>query len=350
VLKKKVRNKLYKIFFIELCCSFCFYKNNQTQHNFIDINDNEALKKENISYENSIIEFAKFSKESIILKEKIENELAKLTNLEQKILNEIRESFKKQHDNLTKIEKELNDDLMKNVTKVKEELENYISQSIDIIKTNEKIGKCVLYFEKNKEKSNPAIIKTLSYISEIEKNNEKIFLFINEPMKNMNIAFNENKNTLEYNKYCFNGICSSINIQPNQVNNCINISWKMNEQCHKPMDFANFRYNIEIKDKNDYTYVFEGKETNVEIRGVALNEEYEIRIRAIYKELYGNWFEKRKIILKEENKYHNPFIIDIKNTNLEVVGFNYINNIDINNPFQISLEQNKNFIFWKKLN
>ena len=316
--------------------------------NIIDINDNEALKKENISFENSKTEFEMFSKKSIILKEKIEGELTKLTNLEDKISKEMRESFKKQHDNLTKIEKELNDDLMKNVTKVKEELENFISQSLEIIKDNEKICKCIKYFEKNKEKSNPAIIKTLSYISDIEKNNQNVFYFINEQMRSMNIDFNENKNTLEYNNYYFNGIYSSINIQPNKLNNCIDISWKMNEQYH----FENFSYNIEIKDKNDYIYVFEGKETNVEIRGVTLNEEYEFRIRMKYKELCGNWSEKRKILLKDElkDKYQNPFLLAQENKNLEVIGFNFINNIDYINPFQNFSRQNKNFIHWKKLN
>jgi hypothetical protein len=44
------------------------------------------------------------SKEASILKEKIENELTKLTDLEEKISKEMKESFIKQHENLTKIE------------------------------------------------------------------------------------------------------------------------------------------------------------------------------------------------------------------------------------------------------
>ena len=38
--------------------------------NIIDINDNESLKKENISFENSKTEFEMFSKKSIILKKR----------------------------------------------------------------------------------------------------------------------------------------------------------------------------------------------------------------------------------------------------------------------------------------
>ena len=46
----------------------------------------------------------------------------------------MKESFKNQHDNLNKIEKELKEDLIKNVSKTKEELENFINKSIEIIK------------------------------------------------------------------------------------------------------------------------------------------------------------------------------------------------------------------------
>ena len=134
--------------FIELYCSFCFYKKSPCQHKFIDINDNETFLKENISFENSKTQYEKFAKETIIVKEKIENELTKLKNLEDKILKEMTESFKKQHDNLTKIEKELKDDLINNVSKIKEELQKFINESLEIIKGNEKIGKYTQYFEK----------------------------------------------------------------------------------------------------------------------------------------------------------------------------------------------------------
>ena len=86
------------------------------------------------------------SKEASILKEKIENELTKLTDLEEKISKEMKEYFIKQHENLTKIEKELNNDLIKKVTVIKDKLENFISESIEIIKGNEKINKYTQYF------------------------------------------------------------------------------------------------------------------------------------------------------------------------------------------------------------
>ena len=292
------------------------------------------------------------SKEASILKEKIENELTKLTDLEEKISKEMKESFIKQHENLTKIEKELNNDLIKKVTVIKDKLENFISESIEIIKGNEKINKYTQYFEKNREKSNPDIIKTLSYISEIENNNQKVFHFINESMINMNINFNENTNTLEYIDYYFNGISSPINIQLNEENNnIINISWKIDEQFKILGKAYQSKFNIEIIDKNNNIYEFEGKETNIEIRNLIYNEDYEFRIRTIYNNEKGIWSEKKKIL---KNRYGNFGIFGNaeQNNNLQVYGVAFKNkdNYNNNNLFQNNYNIEKSFTPWKKIN
>ena len=292
------------------------------------------------------------SKEASILKEKIENELTKLTDLEEKISKEMKESFIKQHENLTKIEKELNNDLIKKVTVIKDKLENFISESIEIIKGNEKINKYTQYFEKNREKSNPDIIKTLSYISEIENNNQKVFHFINESMINMNINFNENTNTLEYIDYYFNGISSPINIQLNEENNnIINISWKIDEQFKILGKAYQSKFNIEIIDKNNNIYEFEGKETNIEIRNLIYNEVYEFRIRTIYNNEKGIWSEKKKIL---KNRYGNFGIFGNaeQNNNLQVYGVAFKNkdNYNNNNLFQNNYNIEKSFTPWKKIN
>ena len=264
----------------------------------------------------------------------------------------MKESFIKQHENLTKIEKELNNDLIKKVTVIKDKLENFISESIEIIKGNEKINKYTQYFEKNREKSNPDIIKTLSYISEIENNNQKVFHFINESMINMNINFNENTNTLEYIDYYFNGISSPINIQLNEENNnIINISWKIDEQFKILGKAYQSKFNIEIIDKNNNIYEFEGKETNIEIRNLIYNEDYEFRIRTIYNNEKGIWSEKKKIL---KNRYGNFGIFGNaeQNNNLQVYGVAFKNkdNYNNNNLFQNNYNIEKSFTPWKKIN
>ena len=74
--------KVIKIFFniihyiilsyIELCCSYCYYKNIHCGHKLLEVNDEESLKKENISLEDSKKEFNEIMTKSTELKIKIE--------------------------------------------------------------------------------------------------------------------------------------------------------------------------------------------------------------------------------------------------------------------------------------
>ena len=187
-------------------------------------------------------------------------------------------------------------------------------------------------------------------------------------MKNMNITFNENKNTLEYNNYIFNGISSPINIQSSEKNdNCMNISWKIDEFYKKFMDITQYKYNLEIKDNNNNICNYEGKETNIEIRGLINDKEYEIRVRTIYKESYGIWSEYKKVKLLNRNslfsngKSYNSFIKGEPNVNIEVFGVklkanNSVQNNNLVNTnfnscsiFSNNINQNKNLISWKKI-
>ena len=187
-------------------------------------------------------------------------------------------------------------------------------------------------------------------------------------MKNMNITFNENKNTLEYNNYIFNGISSPINIQSSEKNdNCMNISWKIDEFYKKFMDITQYKYNLEIKDNNNNICNYEGKETNIEIRGLINDKEYEIRVRTIYKESYGIWSEYKKVKLLNRNslfsngKSYNIFIKGEPNVNIEVFGVklkanNSVQNNNLVNTnfnscsiFSNNINQNKNLISWKKI-
>ena len=56
------------LIFIELCCSICYFKNYHNGHKMIEINDEESLKKENITIELFTKEFIK---KPINLKNKI---------------------------------------------------------------------------------------------------------------------------------------------------------------------------------------------------------------------------------------------------------------------------------------
>ena len=50
---KKVFKILSNFYIIVLCCPLCFYKNMHEDHKILEITDEEALKKENITIENT---------------------------------------------------------------------------------------------------------------------------------------------------------------------------------------------------------------------------------------------------------------------------------------------------------
>ena len=116
---------------------------------------------------------------------------------------QITESFKLQHENLNIKEKELKEDLIKKATEAKQNLENNLIISNEIIKNNDNIEKMIKYFEKNNANK---IIRTISYISEIEKNNYKANEFLKKVITNINISYNKNDNILQYSNYTFNGL------------------------------------------------------------------------------------------------------------------------------------------------
>ena len=93
-MKKVIYIIIYKSFpFIELCCSFCFYKNIHCGHKLLEITDEESLKKENITIEESIKEFDGIIVKANELKEKNEEQINEINNLYEKVNNEVIKSF-----------------------------------------------------------------------------------------------------------------------------------------------------------------------------------------------------------------------------------------------------------------
>ena len=89
----------------------CYYFNLHTGHKVILINDEELLKKENISIEKSSVDFKNIIEKAIILKEKIEKEIIEIDKLYNKINNELKNVYEKRHEKLIKEEKDLREKL-----------------------------------------------------------------------------------------------------------------------------------------------------------------------------------------------------------------------------------------------
>ena len=149
----------------------------------------------------------------IDLKDKIENEIIELDKLYEKVEKEIIEYFKRKHEELIKKEKDIKDNLQIEVTKTKEKLEEYLSFSNKIIKDIERINKGI----KTLEKEEKNMIKILTYISKINKNDKEMKKLYETLMRNIKISFEEKENKVKYEEYYFNGISSPKDIEFNDI-------------------------------------------------------------------------------------------------------------------------------------
>ena len=178
----------------------CYYMKLHKEHKLLRINEEEELKKENISLNNSSKEIEENKNKLEELKNKIEKEKIKLDNLYDKVNNEVTKSYEIKHENLLKEENELKDKLKNEVTKIKEQLELNISKINEILRNSERIIKGLKSF---KEEENQ-MIKKLNYISTINKNQKEANKIFQQLMKNLNISFKDSN--IIYEEYIFNGM------------------------------------------------------------------------------------------------------------------------------------------------
>ena len=268
-----------------------FHKN----HKLIPINDEESLKKENISIEDFIDELNKYFEKINKLKEKTENEMIKLDNLFYKSSKDLAKSFEEKHLALTKQEDDIKEKLQNEVTKVKEKLEQNLSHYNHLIKSCEKIKKGM----KTLEKQEKAMIKNLSYVSKINKNIKEMKDLLKEQVMNLKIEYIKEENNIKYTQYYFN--CFQYNIEDVQFNditsNKIKISWKLENQKEK-----NIYFRVEIKKEkveNKFKLSYEGKEQNCIIDNLEPDTTYEIQIFVMQNNIQNDFSKIYKVKTKE---------------------------------------------------
>jgi len=202
------------------------FLNVHNNHKIIRIEDEEALKKENMSIEDSTKDFDINKNRTEELKKKIENELLELDKIYDKVDKEIIESYKLKHEKLIKEENEIKDKLKNEVTKIKENLEINLIKINEIIRKNERIMKGIKIILEDKDKK---MIKELNYISNINKNQKEMKLLYKQPMKNIKILYNENESNIKYEEYYFN-IPKPKDIEFSDIGiNSFKISWKIDD-------------------------------------------------------------------------------------------------------------------------
>ena len=146
-------------------------------HKVIPIEDEESLKKENISINDYIKEFDSGAKKVSNLKEKIENEINKINISFDKVEKESSKYFESKHEQLLKEEKDIKDKLQTEVTKIKSKLEEYLSLTNSLIRNYEKLNKGIKILNNNEKNQNINLIKSLTYVSKLNKNQKEMKKF-----------------------------------------------------------------------------------------------------------------------------------------------------------------------------
>ena len=257
----------------------------------IEINDEESLKKENITIE---LFTKQFIQKPINLKNKIEKEINEINNSYNDIKNKINKKFKEEHEKLIIEENKLIDKLQNEVTKTKENLEKYLSESNEIIKNYEKINKGIKLLEKEQKN----MIKELTYITKINKSKNEYNYLFNESMTNLKISFEEEQRKVKYEKYYFN-IPIPKEIKFNDISSdSFKLEWKLDNL--DKFDKNKIKYKVELRELNEninekFNQVYFDSNTNCLITNLKSDTKYEIKICCVYNNIEGEWSEIQNI-------------------------------------------------------
>ena len=177
----------------------CHFLNLHKNHKLLNINNEEELKKENISIEESSKDLEENKNKIEQLKNKIENEIIKIDNLYEKVDKEVTKSYEIKHEKLIKEENELKDKLKNEVTKIREKLELNTSKINEILRNCERIIKGIKTLKEENQ-----LIRKLNYVSNINKNQKEMNIIFQQLMTNLNISYNND--IIKYEEYFFNGL------------------------------------------------------------------------------------------------------------------------------------------------
>ena len=246
-----------------------------------------------ISFDKSLSEFEEIFLKVKNLKLKIEKEIEKINNSCKKVEDEITFSFKKQYSELDEKEKNIKLGLNLRVYQIKDELEKYLDNSKNILLSCEK----TLDIAKKYEKKNNNNIKTLYFISEINKSNEKAKEFIIKKIKNLDISLRYDS-YVNYDEYCFNGVPNPKNIDVEKKGDKLFISWDIDDSIIKYINIDNIKYSVTV---NNIGSIFDFKEETdnkyIYYKDNEISKEYEIKVRTLLEGYCSEWsiIKKSKI-------------------------------------------------------
>ena len=163
------------------------------------------------------------------------------------------------------------------------------------------------------------MIKTLSYVSTINKNQKQMKKLISALMRNIKISFIEEQSNIKYEEYFFNGIQIPKDIEFKEIGaKSFKIFWKIDDKNLLNLDKNQLKYRVEIRKENSndkFLQVYEGNNNNCLVNELNKNTNYEIRICSANNDLISNWSEIHKIktkdfdsIILRESQRENEFL------------------------------------------
>ena len=311
----------------------CFFNSKHDKdHDIIEINKRESIEDNGISYKEFISEFDEIFQRTKNLKLKIEKEIEKINNSYKKVENEIILSFKKQHLELEEKEKNLKLELNLKINQIKDELEKNLTISNNIILSCEKTNEIINKYE---EKINNDI-KTLYYISEINKSKEKAEDLVNKKIKNYDISFESDKYVC-YDEYYFNGIPFPKNIKAEKKERKLYISWNLDNSGLKYINTDNIKYSLSIKMAGNLKdYECETSDKYYNYNHYDEKKDYEIKVRTSFDGCQSEWYEINKaksedippinIFEKNDHKKDTSSFPSLFSQNFQPISFFGINN------------------------
>ena len=144
------------------------------------------------------------------------------------------------------------------------------------------------------------MIKTISYISTINKNKKEMNNFFPELIKSLNINYDEEKNNIKFDEYYFNGIQIPKDIEFKNISSFdFKVFWKIDDINIDNIDNNKINYKVEINKNGRFIQVYEGNQNNCLIENLNKNTEYEIRICSTYNDLIGFQSKVEKVKTKD---------------------------------------------------
>lgn len=288
-MKKKVNN--INLIFLEPCCSKC--KSCHNNHKLIEINDIDALQKENITIDSVKNIFNNIFEEIVALKNKIEKEISNVDNSYQKAMEDIRNGYIKKYNKLIEEENDLIENLRFKETEYKDMLENLLTECNNSIKSSEKISKGIKKVENEKKN----VLQVLSYVSKANQTHKDMINLSQKNMESVNFIYKEDNSELKLEKYYFNGFPVPKNIRFKYTSYfSLKVSWDIDDLNIKDFDLNDIKYNLQIKTGNEnFKTIYTENKRYCSIINLIENTNYEIRVNLAYHDTLGIWSETKII-------------------------------------------------------